>query len=318
MGKYDALFNALDREPRDSCSYSFAELEALLGRPLPNSARIHAAWWGNHVGNSQAKAWLGAGFRVRAFLSDERARFTRVEGGAEKRAPGHEGGLQEPEPKGALERVLARLTRRRPVFHSEADLQHSLALVMSQSGFSELRLERPFRFERQVINLDLLARDRQGERVAIELKYWTKAAEFTFAEEDFKLKSQGAQPLSRYDFWRDVSRVETLVDEGLAERGWVIAITNEGGYWRPGSSASATTDVALRLHEGREVSGTLSWAEHTGQGTKEGRETPLSLRSSYLCRWRDYSDLGPELDPEDQSPGPFRALALEVWPTEAS
>jgi CBS domain-containing protein len=43
---------------------SFDSLENLLGQPLPESARKHRAWWGNHFGNSQAKSWLKAGWLV--------------------------------------------------------------------------------------------------------------------------------------------------------------------------------------------------------------------------------------------------------------
>lgn len=43
---------------------AFVELERILGRPLPASARRHRPWWGNNDRSPQAKAWLGAGRRV--------------------------------------------------------------------------------------------------------------------------------------------------------------------------------------------------------------------------------------------------------------
>ena len=45
---------------------AFAELERLLGRPLPASAGRHRPWWGNNDCSPQAAAWLGAGWRVAA------------------------------------------------------------------------------------------------------------------------------------------------------------------------------------------------------------------------------------------------------------
>ena len=42
------------------------ELERVLGRPLPASARQHRAWWGNNDRSPQAMAWLSAGWRVAA------------------------------------------------------------------------------------------------------------------------------------------------------------------------------------------------------------------------------------------------------------
>jgi hypothetical protein len=44
----------------------FADIEALLDRPLPSSARRHRAWWANHDGSPQARAWLEAGWCVTA------------------------------------------------------------------------------------------------------------------------------------------------------------------------------------------------------------------------------------------------------------
>jgi hypothetical protein len=48
---------------------SFAEIERILGAPLPVSARTHRPWWGNQKNSKvrpQAHAWLSAGFIVDA------------------------------------------------------------------------------------------------------------------------------------------------------------------------------------------------------------------------------------------------------------
>jgi hypothetical protein len=46
---------------------SFAEIERILGAPLPESAITHRPWWGNQresKSRPQAHAWLSAGFSV--------------------------------------------------------------------------------------------------------------------------------------------------------------------------------------------------------------------------------------------------------------
>ncbi len=46
---------------------SFAEVERILGAPLPESALSHRPWWGNQresKSRPQAHAWLSAGFVV--------------------------------------------------------------------------------------------------------------------------------------------------------------------------------------------------------------------------------------------------------------
>ena len=56
---------------------SFVELERRLGRPLPASARKHRPWWGNNDRSPQARAWLGAGWRVAGVdLATGRVTFT--------------------------------------------------------------------------------------------------------------------------------------------------------------------------------------------------------------------------------------------------
>jgi hypothetical protein len=44
---------------------TFREIEAVIGRPLPASARRHRPWWANDAtGHAHARAWLDAGYRT--------------------------------------------------------------------------------------------------------------------------------------------------------------------------------------------------------------------------------------------------------------
>jgi Family of unknown function (DUF6884) len=45
---------------------TFTQVERILGRPLPGSARRHRAWWSNESsgGHSHAAAWMGSGWLV--------------------------------------------------------------------------------------------------------------------------------------------------------------------------------------------------------------------------------------------------------------
>lgn len=64
MSKYDPLFHHLSRS-HGAVELAFAEIEAILGFPLPKSARRHAAWWSNSGGTHvQSEAWLAAGYRT--------------------------------------------------------------------------------------------------------------------------------------------------------------------------------------------------------------------------------------------------------------
>ena len=62
-GKYAPLFEHLSSLDGNIWHANFDEIEALLGLPLPSSARDHRPWWANG-GHSQAKSWLAAGWKT--------------------------------------------------------------------------------------------------------------------------------------------------------------------------------------------------------------------------------------------------------------
>ena len=43
---------------------TFAEIEEVLGSTLPPWAYEYQAWWANDKSHSQARAWLGAGWKT--------------------------------------------------------------------------------------------------------------------------------------------------------------------------------------------------------------------------------------------------------------
>lgn len=64
QSKYYPLFEYLRQQP-DSVplELSFAEIEAILGRPLPPTAASTRAWWANSQ-TAQGRAWQEAGWLV--------------------------------------------------------------------------------------------------------------------------------------------------------------------------------------------------------------------------------------------------------------
>ena len=67
-GKYAPLFRHLCALEVHRWRATFADVEALLGFALPNSARVHRPWWANEAngGHSHALAWQAAGWRTSA------------------------------------------------------------------------------------------------------------------------------------------------------------------------------------------------------------------------------------------------------------
>lgn len=85
MGKYEPLAASLQEREEDEWSASFAQIEGVLGFPLPPSARRYREWWSNQrgQGHSQAKGWQDAGWQVwKVDFAREQATFRRVSRGS--------------------------------------------------------------------------------------------------------------------------------------------------------------------------------------------------------------------------------------------
>ena len=200
--------------------------------------------------------------------------------------------------------ILHGLAGERPIFHSEADFQHALAWkIQKEYPKAQIRLEyKPFPKER--IYLDLWIKHDQ-QILAFELKYFTRKLHIQDRGEEFDLKDQSAQDISRYDFIKDITRLERLSRAYPGLRSYAILLTNDSGYWQPPLQQD-TVDAAFRIHEGRLLSGTLSWSSNTGQGTMYKRESPLALMGTYPLGWHDYSHFRSERH------GVFRCLIVEI------
>ena len=79
MSKYKPLTDFLQAREPDRWQATFAELEAMMGAPLPKAARERAGWWSD--AGPSAKAWTAAGWTASADLDKAEAAFRRGAGG---------------------------------------------------------------------------------------------------------------------------------------------------------------------------------------------------------------------------------------------
>lgn len=159
---------------------------------------------------------------------------------------------------------------------------------------------------RRGIRLDLLfSRPEHGLFTAIEVKYLTARLNSTVAGEEFNLPNHGAQDVRGYDVISDIARVEAFTADKQGWNGFVIALTNDGSYWRAPLHSRPTNAAAFRLYDGVRLGGTRSWGPNTGAGTMKGRMQAVGLIGAYELFWRDYSRV--------PSPnGQFRVLVVEI------
>jgi hypothetical protein len=127
--------------------------------------------------------------------------------------------------------IIESLSIKRPCFHSEFDFQFVLAMdLIALSKKNEIRLEIPITVEESIttakmrFELDILL-CANNKKIGIELKYATSDLETTIDEEEFKLKphkNNGA----RFDFLKDVYRLEQLKKANKIDKGYAIFLTN--------------------------------------------------------------------------------------------
>ncbi|MFI9181278.1 hypothetical protein ACIGXG_03580 [Streptomyces goshikiensis] len=204
--------------------------------------------------------------------------------------------------------VMDALRQARPVFHSEADLQHGFARALWEVAPDvRSRLEVPQRNLGRREHLDLLCLGPEGQTL-IEFKYFTRSwTGFApgFPDEEYRLRDQGADDVARYRFVEDIVRLEKFCNRPDQD-GLALFVTNFPGLWNaPKPRSRPTRDRQFRIHEGRSLTGTLLWAEGTYTDNTQ------HLRDSYDLTWQPYSELaGPG--------GTFRYLAVPVAAAQTS
>lgn len=203
-------------------------------------------------------------------------------------------------------RAMASLGRRRPIFHSEADFQFALAWeIQSLYPDAQVRLEVPKRVGNQSYKVDLWF-EVGGLRHAVELKYFKNTIEVDLSGETFRHGDAMAHDINRYDFLKDVQRMEQLLAFEHADSAYAIALTNHPQYWNMRAPGNRV-DEALSIEQGRRLTGRLAWADHVG-GTARGREKPIELAGEYEMNWSIYSDL------KGHRNGLFRWLGVSAVP----
>lgn len=201
----------------------------------------------------------------------------------------------------SLETILKNLSQSRPIFHSEADFQFSLAeAIKSQYPTAEIRLERPYphyQTSDHTIYLDILVILEQ-KIYPIELKYKTASLSpnpCLINGESYQLKHQGARNSNLHHFLHDIERLEFLSKQPNFGTGFTVWLTNDPIYWQKPQHQNAIF-AKHSLHDGSSI------------------PSPSNLKSnhSYTVSWQLYSQ---NLQTDSNEPikkGNFRYALLVI------
>ena len=210
-----------------------------------------------------------------------------------------------------LDTTLMELAVQRPVFQNEMDFQFSFAW--------QIKMKFPnwnIRFEKNLTDsedekrrIDLWI---EGENTyAIELKYPTQELFHEVNNEIFKLRNKSAVDYARYDFLKDIKRMEEVVGNNTNVKGYAILITNDMSIELP-PTKDDVADFQFRIHEGKVINNEeLDWIRKKGGQSFGDMENPIKLRGTYKFNWKDYS----ELKNKNNLPvtnGKFRYLFVEI------
>jgi hypothetical protein len=108
MSKYAPLGDFLRSRTTSEVPMSFAEIERVIGAPLPPKAQNHPAWWSNSTSNNvMTQVWLDAGYKSeRVDIASRRLVFRRA-------AASHRAAFKTPakpsDGLGLLDRLRAKL-----------------------------------------------------------------------------------------------------------------------------------------------------------------------------------------------------------------
>jgi hypothetical protein len=207
-----------------------------------------------------------------------------------------------------LHGVVHALSIDRPIFHSEADFQHALAWTIQKTYPDfEVRLEKREgpKGNEKYFDICIIVSSRI---IPIEVKYKTRALQWKIIGRDrvenYSLKYHAAYGLVRYDFIKDIARIEEYKNGGF-----VIFLTNDKLYWE--ESSYKGFDDGFKIHEGKKLRGVLRWKPGIAPGSIKGREKPITLKGEYALHWENYSALKDESSPQPSN-ATFRYVLIEV------
>ena len=126
-----------------------------------------------------------------------------------------------------IRRVLEELKKERKVFHSEDDFKFALAWKIKEVyANAKVRLEySPEKIPNMHTDIMVFY---NGSSYPIELKYKTSKLNVAIDDESYILKNHYAQDGGRYDYLRDIHRLEILRDNFDNYRaGYAIIISND-------------------------------------------------------------------------------------------
>lgn len=175
---------------------------------------------------------------------------------------------------------------------------------------------------------DIVIYNKTGEFIPIELKYNLKIEDnnkdnkrFSYfnGEYNVTIAKKGATDNCRYDFLKDVERLENIKKNPSYEniklkkfyKGYAIIISNDKLIWENCSSDEKIKDTNYRefcIGNNSYALTSCEWKDGKNVTQKTCRSAKIELSKQYFCSWNDYFE---DLKQKDKSPQ-FKYLIFEI------
>jgi hypothetical protein len=200
----------------------------------------------------------------------------------------------------SIHEEMKALSQKHPFFSSKEAFKDALKFQLQE----KFRVMNNKHFHGYVV--DLWVEDPNGgQQYAIYLMNKLARLAIKQNNQSIELKHHGAQDIGRYDFLKQVEKLEKLATGRENVQGIAILLTNDHLYWSK-PTRSNTVDSYFRIHENSILTGELKWLEHASAGTTKNREEPIVLKGMYKMQWHHYSTVC------NDKHGEFRYLAAHI------
>ena len=198
-----------------------------------------------------------------------------------------------------IRNAMKSMAKSRPVFHGEADFRLSLAREIYRK-YKTKNKKKPLIFSEwpcRQMRIDLaikksfqLATACKAD-IAFEFKYGPKRWDGQINGVQYNLKNAPEPPVRRYNFWKDVSRLEKLVKAEMIKRGYALIFTHNKAYWEKDEGKKhkgKKYKAGFQLYEGFKVPRKLKWPAGTPCSMKKWKPKPIHLQGKYIPNWQPY------------------------------
>lgn len=192
------------------------------------------------------------------------------------------------------------------VYESEAQFQFDLAWLINEK-YKDLIVKLELVTATTYVNnklkriyTDIVVLDNDGEFIAIELKYKTKASEYN----GVKLLNHGATDLGRFDYLWDIHRLELLKEKSCKNyefneklkkcvKCFAILLTNESKYWRTCENGNNSLYKNFCISEQDEIikNKKLTWHKKNNKSCIDNtwRDVTLKFENDYRFKWHNFN-----------------------------